>query len=116
MRNVIGIVVFVTLLGCGPGPGELAASEFGVVAQPSNREPPPEVHCDYPRMACGGRCVDVERDNAHCGFCGESCDVASGVFCSHFQCVNIEDFGFTLHPRGPREYDPSTDAPRPTTR
>lgn len=116
MRNTIKLLFFVSLAGCGAATRESAPEEFASVAQPANREPPPELRCDYPLMACGGQCVDVERDNAHCGFCGEACDVGSGAFCSHFQCVSVEDFGFALHPHGPREYDPATDAPRPTTR
>lgn len=115
MRNAIALLVFSTLAACGAAPSEVTG-ELAVLAQSANREPPPEVRCDYPRMACGGQCVDVERDNAHCGFCGETCDVGAGLFCSHFRCVSVEDFGFALTPRGPRPYDPSSDGPRPSAR
>lgn len=33
----------------------------------------PDVSCARPWMVCGGACVDLQRDAAHCGTCGRAC-------------------------------------------
>jgi hypothetical protein len=41
--------------------------------------------CTSPRMNCGGTCVDVTSNMAHCGQCGRACTGAST--CSQGQCT-----------------------------
>jgi hypothetical protein len=41
------------------------------------------------------------------------CRIADGEFCLGYYCRNVRDFGFTLEPNGPREYDIRRDLPRP---
>jgi len=116
MRSAKGwVFVGLALTACGSaplGPGD----DFGTVGQPANREPPPDPPCAPGESVCGVTCVDLSRDNGNCGACEERCDVGAGLFCRGYRCVSVEDFGFELHPRGPRAYDPTTDAPRPGAR
>ncbi len=117
MRNAIQWVVVLgfTLAACGSGPRG-AGAEYGAVEQGANREPVPDPQCAAGRAVCGVTCVDLERDNANCGECDQRCDVGAGELCHGYGCVSVEEFGFELHARGPRAYDPAVDAPRPGAR
>jgi hypothetical protein len=115
MRSAIGwVFVGFMLAACGSAPlGARDGVAYGVVEQPAHREPPPDPRCAPGQSVCGVVCVDLARDNANCGVCDERCDVGAGMFCHRFTCVSVEEFGFEIHPRGPRSYDPAADAPRP---
>jgi hypothetical protein len=44
-----------------------------------------------PEFVCDGVCVDLLRDDEHCGECGESC--GRGLVCSDGECVDPDDVG-----------------------
>lgn len=81
--------------------------------QEYNSNPPPQIICETPRIACGSICVDISRDMKNCGGCGLKCNIADGEFCLGHYCRNVREFGFTLEPNGPRKYDVRLDLPRP---
>jgi hypothetical protein len=64
---------------------------------------------------CVQTIMDVQSDNGHCGWCFTECNVGLGEFCRNYHCVNVADYGFEIHPRGPRPYNPIHDLPRPAT-
>lgn len=78
-----------------------------------NGNPPPPIVCEPPKVVCGITCVDISRDMKNCGDCGQECRIADGEFCLAYYCRNVRDYGFTLEPRGPRQYDVRRDLPRP---
>jgi len=101
------------LLGCGPGQDQIG---YGQTEQEFNSNPPPRMVCDYPMEACGGKvCANLQWDINNCGVCGNECDRGSGEICHNFQCKSIEVFGFDseILNRGPVEYNPKKDLPRP---
>jgi sulfatase modifying factor 1 len=44
--------------------------------------------CAAGQTACGGRCVDMQSDVAHCGACGRAC--GAGQSCCAGTCVNLQ--------------------------
>ena len=49
---------------------------------------PEEPDCPAPLAVCGDTCVDVTRDEDHCGQCDNACDTASGLLlCEEGHCV-----------------------------
>lgn len=109
MRSLF--VLLALLAACGTSP---QAEEYESAAFEFNSNPPPPVICESPKHNCAGVCVDISRDMKNCGGCGEECNIADGEFCLAYYCRNVRDFGFTLEPNGPREYDIRRDLPRPT--
>ena len=46
--------------------------------------------CQQGQACCSGACVDVQFDDANCGFCGNACDTSSGnVFCFNGCCFDF---------------------------
>ncbi|MBM4321534.1 MAG: hypothetical protein FJ125_16715, partial [Deltaproteobacteria bacterium] len=43
--------------------------------------------CDDGLTLCDGACVDRQRDPAHCGGCGQACDLARGQACQEGACT-----------------------------
>jgi hypothetical protein len=111
----LSIAFALLVVGCSAAPSQ-DREDVAEASQAFNSDPPPPLQCDYPEMACGtGRCVDVQSDNGHCGWCFTECNVGLGEFCRNYHCVNVADYGFEIHPRGPRPYNPIHDLPRPAT-
>jgi hypothetical protein len=52
-----------------------------------------DVQCGTTTTACGGACVDLKSDAAHCGACGNACD--EGLVCSGGACASGCTFGLT---------------------
>lgn len=76
--------------------------------------PKQPVLCDYPEMMCGNNvCVNVSRDGANCGWCGEACGKAEICYAHH--CVDPTFFGFSEGNlvNGPVPYNQLFDLPRP---
>lgn len=57
--------------------------------------------------ACGGECVDLQRDPEHCGACDQRCAEAAGERCNAGRCV------FPLAPTGVSSEPPPPDATVP---
>lgn len=105
------LVLLALSAACGT---QVVEDDTATLSQEYNSNPPPLVVCESPRMNCAGVCVDISRDMKNCGDCGEKCNIADGEFCLAYYCRNVRDFGFTLEPNGPREYDIRRDLPRPS--
>lgn len=108
MRHVF---IFLTLLAACTT--QVVEDDIASVEYEYNSNPPPPVICESPKYNCAGVCVDISRDMRNCGGCGEECNIVDGEFCLAYYCRNVRDFGFTLEPNGPREYDIRRDLPRP---
>jgi len=83
----------------------------------NSNPPPPKFVCDYPLAICDRpKCVNLQWDNNNCGVCGNECERGAGEVCFDFQCRPLENFGFDSNvvKRGPVEYVPRRDLPRPT--
>lgn len=109
MRSLF--VLLALLVACGTSS---QPDEYGSFGQEYNGNPPPPIVCESPKVVCGITCVDISRDMKNCGGCGEECNIVDGEFCLAYYCRNVRDFGFTLEPNGPREYDIRRDLPRPS--
>lgn len=109
MRSIF--VLLLLTMACSTGP---SSSEYSSIEQEYNGNPPPPIICETPKVICGITCVDISRDMKNCGGCGEECNIVDGEFCLAYYCRNVRDFGFTLGPNGPRQYDTRRDLPRPT--
>lgn len=105
--------VFVSLALLAACTSQVIEDDIGTYESAYNSNPPPLVVCESPKMNCAGVCVDISRDMKNCGGCGEECNIADGEFCLSYYCRNVRDFGFTLEPNGPKEYDVRRDLPRP---
>jgi hypothetical protein len=108
--------LFALVAACSSVP-KVYDEDYSSSQQEFNSNPPPRMICDYPLEACGGpRCVNLQWDNNNCGVCGNECERSQGEICHNFQCKSIEKFGFDSHDivRGPVEYNPRRDLPRPT--
>lgn len=113
MRPAILLFLLTALVACG---SESQEDTYYSAQQEYNSDPPPRLPCDYPLAACGGlRCSNLQWDNNNCGVCDNECDRSSGEICHNFQCKSIEVFGFDndVLKRGPVEYNPKKDLPRP---
>lgn len=108
MRSIF--VLLLLTMACSSAPPSV---EYSSVAQEYNGNPPPPIVCETPKVVCGISCVDISRDMKNCGDCGQECNIADGEFCLAYYCRNVRDFGFTLEPNGPRQYDIRRDLPRP---
>ena len=104
------VVLLLVLAACSSSQEPV---EFDSVSQEYNGPPKPPVVCEESMVVCGTTCVDISRDNRHCGDCDQACRVSDGEFCLAYGCRNVRNFGFTLEPNGPREYDVRRDLPRP---
>lgn len=104
------VVLLLMLAACS---SSQESAEFETVEQAYIGPPKPPITCDESLVLCGIDCVDISRDNRNCGDCGQVCRVADGEFCLAYYCRNVRNFGFTLEPQGPREYDIRRDLPRP---
>lgn len=107
--------MFVLVAACSAVPKEYE-TDYVSSQQEFNSDPPPRVICIYPMEPCGGpRCANLQWDNNNCGTCGNECDRSQGEICHNFQCKSIERFGFDNNDvvRGPVEYNPRRDLPRP---
>lgn len=57
---------------------------------------PADVRCAVSETACGGRCVDTQRDSLNCGACGARCATGEGLVgfaCVEGRCVGGCDAG-----------------------
>lgn len=104
------VVILLMLVACSSSQDPV---EFDTVEQEYNGRPKPPIVCEGQKIVCGIDCVDISSDNRNCGDCGQVCRIADGEFCLGYYCRNVRDFGFTLEPNGPREYDIRRDLPRP---
>ena len=52
--------------------------------------PKEEIKCDGGKLACDGKCVDVQSDMKHCGKCGNDCKTNDEV-CREGKCVDSTD-------------------------
>jgi hypothetical protein len=109
--RVSGLILLSLLfVACGPTGNQ---DGFGQVEQAWSGPPNPPIVCDESKVLCGTTCVDISRDMQNCGDCDNKCRVADGEFCLAYYCRNVRDYGFTLEPNGPRQYDVRRDLPRP---
>ena len=109
MRLLFFLVFLV--IACGPTSEK---DEFASSSQEYNGNPPPPLVCKSNEMICYGKCIDISSDNRNCGWCEQRCDITVGEFCMMYQCKNVRDYGFSINPNGPREYDVRRDLPRPS--
>lgn len=115
MKNYIFILMSccVFLFSCSDYSENQNTENFESISQSADTNPPPPLQCKGDEIPCAGKCVNTRSDNRNCGWCEEVCNIAIGDFCDDFRCKNVRDFGFEIHPRGPRSYNPRRDLPRP---
>jgi hypothetical protein len=75
---VAGVASLVAMTSCQDGT---------VATEQQETEPPPKEDCPSGLLSCGGACVDVRVDPAHCGACDKAC--TAGAICQEAQCKEI---------------------------
>lgn len=105
-------MMFTFLLACGSS--QNMSPSLSIISQAYDGNPPAPVICADKEISCGRRCIDISSDNQNCGDCSLSCDISVGEFCREYYCRNVSDYGFSIVPRGPRQYDARKDLPYPS--
>jgi hypothetical protein len=83
--------------GLDVAPRDTVAIEGGAEAsatdtRPDVAPPPPDASpCPIGQRLCGGACVDVQSDMAHCGRCNNPCKPTFGGACCAGACVQLDD-------------------------
>jgi len=103
---LLGVLVY----ACGVA---VEDAPIGTEQSAYNSNPPSILKCPEGNILCGKTCVDPERDNHNCGWCGVECDWGVGEFCARYHCANVRDYGFSIGPKGPKPYRIERDLPRP---